>query len=280
VDAFWIQVLIQFLGGLLVVVAVGLAGRFAARFLRRRRRAQEEASGRPTAPSQAPLRVLVVLSRPLVAYFRQEGDERLVPTDDLATEPLFWKPVLPLSTPLSEEALERAFADAPAPIAGRILRPPTLEALHTALLDGYDALLFDGHGLEDGALAFEGAGVASEHRWGLVPERGFGSEATPQVYLKEPPLPAAPVRIMDENRRRSAGSSHGQKGTRTFGLNLCVLRPCPFPSVGLRTSGRRSDFHRRRERPCRCIPHVSVPTTTKTFACSSDARKRSRCDTW
>ncbi|MBC7264800.1 MAG: hypothetical protein H5T64_10675, partial [Chloroflexi bacterium] len=35
---FWLQVLIQFLGGLLVVIVVALAGRAGAHFIRQRRR--------------------------------------------------------------------------------------------------------------------------------------------------------------------------------------------------------------------------------------------------
>jgi predicted ATPase len=105
-------------------------------------------------PHSRPLRVLLALPRPLLTLLSKEGGEWVPITRWDEVEGL--SEVLPLQRLWKIEAVEGALQVSGAPMAVRVLYHPTYANLRSAVADGYDVVIVDTHGSEDGALYFEG----------------------------------------------------------------------------------------------------------------------------
>ncbi len=101
-----------------------------------------------------PLRVLLALPRPLLTLLSRDGDEWVEITrwDEVegASE------VLPLQRIWKIEAVEGALQVSGAPMTVRVLYHPTHANFRATLGEGYDVVIVDTHGGEDGTLYFEG----------------------------------------------------------------------------------------------------------------------------
>ncbi|MBN1955683.1 MAG: tetratricopeptide repeat protein [Anaerolineae bacterium] len=120
-----------------------------------RRQGQETVPGKEGYQPQArPLRVLIVLPRPLVMLYNEKGGPCVTAGG--------WNPfsgagrVLPPRRGWEKEALEDALRQTAAPLAVQFLRRATESALRRALAAGYDVIFIDTCSEPDGALHMEG----------------------------------------------------------------------------------------------------------------------------
>ncbi len=129
----------------------------------------DEAHGNPEMPTRKPrvggtgdeiapaLRITLMVSRPLVGYFRQvDEDKPILVNPPLSLSDAYIQPFPLVGNRLETEALRKAIQKAKAPVDVSVLHGATPRAVIETLSEGDAQLLhLDSHGSQDGSLVFE-----------------------------------------------------------------------------------------------------------------------------